>query len=414
MSKFKNWCLLGFMSNSRSATIVLFTTVFIDLIGFGMIIPLIPYLGRELSDSPLKAGLLMAIYSLMQFIINPFWGQLSDKYGRRPILLLSLCGASLSHLFFAFSSTFWMLFFARMFAGIFGANISVAMAAMADLSDAKGRSQKMGLIGAAFGLGFTLGPFFGGGLGYLGNSISSTAPFGVQTAALGASLVCMLNFILGCFRLPETLNQEAQHPTSLSLVQRLKNVLLYFKNPLINKLLAIYGMNTLAMALIEISLFLFVKDRFDLDLIQASFGFAYIGLILVFTQGYLIRKLLPKYGEHRLIVFGLGLFIIGSAGIAFSFHILVLGFFVSILSLGQGLLSPALTGSISLSESSEHQGQIMGVTQSLSALGRILGPVSAGAIYKFSYTGPFLISASLAALAWILFTFIQKTTKPNP
>lgn len=391
------------MSNSRSSTIVLFTTVFIDLIGFGMIIPLIPYLGRELSDSPFKAGALMAIYSLMQFLINPFWGQLSDKYGRRPILLMSLFGAGLSHLFFAFSSTFWMLFFARMFAGVFGANISVAMAAMADLSSESERSKKMGLIGAAFGLGFTIGPFFGGGLGYLGRMISEAPPMGVQAAALGASVICFLNFALAFYRLPETLQSRHKKTDTLNLAERLRNIFVYFTKASTNKLLFAYGLNTLAMALIEISLFLFVKDRFGLNLIQASFGFAYIGLILVFTQGFLIRKLLPTYGERKLILVGLSFFIVGILSVAMSFHIGFLGLAVSVLSLGQGLLSPALTGSISLSEDQKNQGQVMGVAQSLSALGRIIGPLCAGAIYAATqHIGPFILSALLALIALAL------------
>lgn len=392
------------MPNSRSTTIILFTTVFIDLIGFGMIIPLIPYLGQELSDSAFKAGILMSVYSLMQFVINPFWGQLSDRVGRRPILLLSLLGGSISHLFFAYSPSFWWLFFSRLFAGIFGANISVAMAAMADLSHEKNRSQKMGLIGAAFGLGFTLGPFFGGGLAYLGKMISDSPPFGVQTAALGASLICLLNFILAYFRLPETRpeNQRAQKST-LNLKQRFEHLFYYFKKPITNRLLLTYGLNTLAMALIEVSLFLFVKDRFGLSLMQASFGFAYIGIILVITQGFLIRRVIPKFGEKLVILMGLGLFICGSLMIAISFHLYVLGFAVTLLSLGQGLLSPSLTGSLSITEESSKQGQLMGVTQSLSALGRILGPSIAGYIYlDTNKIGPFVAAAGLAILALLL------------
>lgn len=389
------------MSNSRSATVILFTTVFIDLVGFGMIIPLIPYLGRELSESPFKAGLLMAIYSLMQFVINPFWGQLSDRYGRRPILLISLFGASISHLFFAFSSQFWMLFFSRMFAGVFGANISVAMAAMADMSDEKSRSQKMGLIGAAFGLGFTLGPFFGGGLAYLGKMISEAPPFGVQTAALGACLVCFSNFVLAYFRLPETnIHRSENKNQSVNLTQKMANLFYYFKKPSTNRLLLTYGLNTMAMALIEVSLFLFVKDRFNLSLMQASFGFAYIGVLLIFTQGFLIRKVIPKWGERKTIIYGMTLFILGSGAIAFSYHIYFLGLAVSLLSIGQGLLSPSLTGTLSISESPSHQGQLMGVTQSLSALGRILGPLLAGAIYLSTQTiGPFILSSALALFA---------------
>lgn len=399
------------MQNKISPLIILFVTVFIDLVGFGMIIPLIPYLGRELSDSPFKAGLLMAIYSLMQFFINPFWGQLSDRIGRRPVLLISLFGAGLSHLAFAFSFNFWTLFASRFFAGIFGANISVAMAAMADLSGPSERSKKMGLIGAAFGLGFTLGPFFGGGLGYLGKIISEAPPFGVQTAALGASAICLINFIFAYLKLPETLSTLSDK-ASLSIKERINNIYLYYKKPVTNKLLLIYGLNTFAMALIEVSLFLFVKDRFDLNLIKASFGFAYVGLVLIFTQGFLIRKLIPKFGENKLITAGLLFFVVGSIGIAFSYQILVLAVFVTLLSLGQGLLSPSLTGSISLSESDDKQGQVMGVTQSLSALGRILGPLCAGGIYAMTHTvGPFLLSGFLAFFAVILFSFTTNHPK---
>ena len=163
---------------SNKPKLVLFLTVFLDLVGFGIIIPLSPYLSRQFGADAFEIGLLMAVYSAMQFLFNPFWGKISDRYGRRPIILMSVLGAGLSHLAFSFGNTFTILFIARMFAGIFGANISTAMAAMADLSEDKDRSKAMGLIGAAFGLGFVFGPFLGGTLGALGKTFGSAPPFG--------------------------------------------------------------------------------------------------------------------------------------------------------------------------------------------------------------------------------------------
>lgn len=388
---------------------LLFFTVFIDLVGFGMIIPLIPYLGESLSDSSFKAGLLMSIYSLMQFLFNPFWGQLSDKYGRRPILLMSLIGASVSHLGFAFSTSFWLMFTSRLMAGVFAANISAAMAAVADISDESERSKRMGLIGAAFGLGFTIGPFFGGMIGSQGALISAEAPFGVWTSALMASLICFLNFIFSYFYLPETnprILNKLNSPLNrhiISTTEKFSLIFEYFKKSDIRSLLITYGLNALSMALIEVSLFLFVKDRFGLGLKEASYGFAYTGLILVFTQGYLIRKLLPKLGEEKLIKYGLSLFAIGVLGVALSNNIWLLIIPVTILSLAQGLLSPSITGSLSLKENADHQGRLMGVTQSLSALGRILGPLIAGIIYTKTYQSePFYLSALLTLLSLTL------------
>lgn len=404
-------------STPKRTLSLLFFTVFIDLVGFGMIIPLIPYLGRSLGDSALKAGLLMSIYSLMQFIFNPLWGQLSDKYGRRPILLLSLLGASISHLAFAFSTTFWFMFFARLFAGTFAANISAAMASVADISNESERSKRMGLIGAAFGLGFTIGPFFGAFISSQGTHISTEAPFGLWTAALAASFLCFLNFIFAIFYLPETnpklIQKEfLQKTTSLIVLPAHKRVLIifeYLKKGTLRDLLLTYGFNSLAMALMEVSLFLYVKDKFNLPLKEASLGFAYIGLILVFTQGFLVRKMIPKYGENKLIKISLILFAIGVGTIPLASNLFIFAIPVTLLSVAQGLLSPSLTGSISLREDAAHQGQVMGVTQSLSALGRILGPSIAGAIYTSTHmVGPFYFSCLLSLLSLFL---ISKNSK---
>ncbi len=395
----------------RRILILLFFTVFIDLVGFGMIIPLIPYLGRSLGESAFKAGILMSIYSLMQFIFNPFWGQLSDKYGRRPILLLSLLGASISHLGFAFSTTFWTMFMARLFAGTFAANISAAMASVADISEESERSKRMGLIGAAFGLGFTIGPFFGGFISSQGAKISLEAPFGLWTAALAAAFLCFLNFVFAIFYLPETnpkiinkgIYPNLKTTTPLPAHKKILVIFQYFKKSNLRNLLLTYGLNSLAMALIEVSLFLYVKDKFELNLEQASMGFAYIGLILVFTQGFLVRKMLPKYGEAKLIKASLVLFAFGVGSIPLAPTLVLFIIPVTILSVAQGLLSPALTGSISLNEDQDHQGQVMGVTQSLSALGRIIGPAIAGSIYASTLTvGPFYISSLLTIFSLYL------------
>ena len=183
----------------KNALFVIFMTVFVDLVGFGIIIPLTPFLSRKLGATPFEIGALMTVYSLMQFLMSPFWGSLSDRLGRRPIILVSLLVSSLSHLGFAFSTTLVGLFLARMFAGIGGANISTAMAYIADVTDKKDRSKGMGLIGAAFGLGFVLGPFLGGFFGELGTHFGSEPPLGKSLAAVVASAICLFNFVIASF-----------------------------------------------------------------------------------------------------------------------------------------------------------------------------------------------------------------------
>lgn len=389
-------------SHPRKVLYYIFFTIFIDLIGFGMIIPLLPYLGRQLGDSAFKAGLLMSIYSVMQFLLSPLWGQMSDRFGRRPILLFSLLGASISHLAFAFSTHFWGMFISRLMAGSFAANISSAMAAMADISSPQERSQRMGLIGAALGLGFTLGPFAGALLGSLGQKISPQAPFGVWTPALAASILCGLNFISALFFLPETNTQHIRRHFSLS--QKLKNIWKGFHRPQFRELFYAYGFHSLAMALLEMSLFLFVKDKYKLTLQQASYGFAYIGLLLALTQGYFLRKLISKFNETQLILSGLLIFSLSASVIPFCQNLFFFTIAITFLSIAHGLIIPSLMGKLSALENPKDQGQIMGTTQSLSALGRIVGPSIAGAIYvDTSYYGPFLLAAifSLWSFWWI-------------
>ncbi|MBF0417738.1 MAG: MFS transporter, partial [Magnetococcales bacterium] len=188
----------------KASTGVIFTAVFLDLLGFGMVLPLMPLYAADprFAASPAEIGWLMAIYSIMQFLCAPYWGWLSDRVGRRPTLIIGLLGSALSYLAYGLASTLWVLFAARAAAGMMGANIAVAQAAMADLSPTEERSKAMGLIGAAFGLGFILGPAFGGWL----------AGFGIEAAPLAAALVTGLNALAALFYLPET--RPAPPPTS--------------------------------------------------------------------------------------------------------------------------------------------------------------------------------------------------------
>ncbi len=392
----------------KKALFTVFITVFIDLVGFGIIIPLSPYLSRHFGASALEIGLLMAIYSGMQFLFSPFWGQLSDRYGRRPIMLLSIFVAALAHLGFAFSTHFWMLFVTRMIAGIGGANISTAMAYMADVSSEKDRSKTMGLIGAAFGLGFVFGPFLGGVFGEMGSSFGDLPPFGKSFAALIASLICFINFVLAYFYLKESRDLSSEKK-SVGFVQKMKNISLHLRKKTVGSLIFILFLSTFAMAHMEATLFLYVDDFFQLTLKEASFGFAYVGVVMAITQGYLIRKFLPRFGERKLLIVGASMGALGFLWIALAGSVLALGGAVTVLSVGVGFLNPSIHGGVSLLSSSEVQGEVMGVSHSLSALARIIGPVTGGFIYdELSWRSPFLVATGVMVIAIFIGIVISK------
>lgn len=365
----------------KSPLIVIFLVVFIDLVGFGIIIPLGPYLGAQVGATPFEIGLLMSIYSIMQFLFAPMWGRLSDRMGRRPIILTSLLGGACAHALYAFSNDVWMLFLGRGLAGFFGANISAAMAYIADVTDKKDRSKNMGLIGAAFGLGFILGPPIGGFLGEIGANISHSPPFGLGFGALGASFICFFNFLLALKVLKESLTPEVRARLS-ERESRFVMIKKFVTKKILGALLILGLLMALAMANMESTLGLYVKDRWDWSLKQTGFAFAYIGILHVITQGFIVRKLMPKLGEARMMTLGLILATIGFTGIAFAGSTIPLAVTVTLLGFGTGIFNPALMGSISLTAEPQDQGAAMGVQQSFSALGRIFGPMSAGWVYE--------------------------------
>lgn len=393
---------------NKKPLLVIFLTVFIDLVGFGIIIPLSPYLARVHGATPFEIGLLMAVYSAMQFIFSPFWGRLSDRVGRRPVLLISIAGTACAHFLFYSGNTLTLLFVARLFAGVFGANISTAMAYIADVTQEKNRSKNMGLIGAAFGLGFICGPVLGG--------VFSGGRYGESFPALIASVISLANFCFAYFVLKESLSVGARQIAKKK--SRLKNIFEKFQKPVMGSLL--FGMfaSSLSMANMEATLFLFVQDKFNWSTQTASYGFAYVGVCIAITQGLLVRKILPKIGEKNLLIIGFIFFTIGMGMISISVSVPFLALAMTIMALGSGFISPSMSGSLSLLSSPAEQGEVMGVSQSLSALARIFGPPLGGLLYaKISMTAPFVFAGLLGAIGlliiWIIKANIPQAGKKN-
>jgi MFS transporter, DHA1 family, tetracycline resistance protein len=381
--------------------IIIFLTVFIDLVGFGIIIPLNPYLAEAFGASPFQVGMLMGVYSLMQFIFSPVWGQISDRIGRRPVILISLIGAGISHTAFGFAGSLTGLIFARAMAGLFGGNISTAMAYIADITPSKDRSKGMGMVGAAFGLGFICGPLLGGISAQVGKQLGSMPPFGESFPAVIAGLICLLNAGMAFLYLPESKAPGISHREVRGL--RFRRIYKALFTPVLSTLMLLTFLNTFAMAHIEASLFLFVQDKWQWSLTQASFGFAYIGLILVFTQGYLIRKWMPRLGEKKMLIAGIGFSLFGFVLMSISGPLALLAVGVTLLGLGNGMATPSLSGSVSLMSGEDVQGNNLGVAQSLSSLARILGPPSGGWLYQqMGHGSPFAAAATVSTVGLLL------------
>ena len=392
------------MSNAlnKPRIAVVFVILFVDLIGFGMIIPIMPYLSAKYGGSAAQVGWLMTIFSLMQFAFSPLWGRLSDRVGRRPVLLWSLFASGWSYILFAYADSYETLFAARCLAGISTANISTAMAYVADLTPEETRSKNLGLVGAAIGLGFVFGPFLGGLLADLGGSFNNEAPFGLGFPALVAGGICLINFLVAFFILNESLPPKAsiapKDPKSIlpgtssngaTNGGRLQVLKRYFMQPIVGRLMTVLLLAGLAMAHMESTLGLFVKDQFEWDVRKASYAFAFVGVMMVFTQGVLIRKLIPMWGERTVLALGLWLGGMGLFSISYASHpwfvnssSLVLALSMSAIALGVGMINPAVNGSISVLLPREEQGLGLGISQSLAALGRILGPLGGGYLYE--------------------------------
>jgi MFS family permease len=265
----------------------------------------------------------------------------------------------------------------------------------------------MALIGVAFGLGFVVGPALGGGLAVWGGHINSTPHFDTSFAAYWVSGLCLANFLFGLKFLTESLSEKSE---SAEKKKRFSLMWHYLNLKTVGPLMAVFMLSSLAMSSMEATLILFMGEKFQWEVKQVSFGFAYIGIIMIFTQGFLVRRLLPKWGERRVLKIGVLLLALGLGSIAIAGNLTGMAVAMTLLALGNGLANPANLGSISLLSSSQEQGATLGVTQSMASLGRILGPVMGGALYEhISITSPFAASGFLAFTGFIITLIISKS-----
>ena len=391
-----------------SAKFLIFLTIFMDLLGFGIIIPILGPISSEYIPAAWAGravGMLMASYSLLQMLCSPFWGRLSDRYGRRPILLLSLFGSTASYLLFSFADSYSMLLVSRVLAGVCGANLAAAQAYISDITSEKDRTAGMGLVGIAFGLGFAFGPVLGG--------VSSHAWhvfFPGQIHHMGPGLVataiCAVNFIWACFKLPESLPPERRGQVHFRRFASTREALANLAHPAIGPLIILLFLVTFAFANMEVSFSIYAKKVLLLRE-EGIYGlFIFLGLFMAFIQGYLIRKLVKVISEQVIMIVGVTLLTIGLFLLPLHATIVYVLATLTIIASGQGLCMPSVLSLISRSSSAQTQGNVMGTSQSASSLARILGPAIGGPIFDLGPRWPFWTAAAIMAFAivWSVLT----------
>ena len=372
----------------------LFLIVFTDLVGFGLIIPLLPFYGEHFHASPAEVGLLMATYSLAQFIAAPLWGRLSDRVGRRPVLAASLLGATLSYVWLAFADTLWMLFAARALGGFMAGNIATAFAYVADVTGPGDRAKGMGIVGAAFGLGFIFGPAIGGVL-----AGHDPAHADYRTPALVAAGLSALAMTLTTTLLRESLPKSVRRAHSrlprASRWQLLANAL---RRPGLGRLICIAFLATFVFAGMETTFAMWSRRQFGWGPEQNGYLFAFVGLISAAVQGGLVGRLARRFGEHRLVVSGAAALAFGMLAIPFASSVPLLGPAMLVVAVGFSLMTPSLNSLVSLKVPSSVLGGTMGVSRSATTLARVVGPGWAGLL--FEYLGkdwPFFAGALIMA-----------------
>lgn len=392
------------MSRPRSPLFVLYLTVFIDLMGFGIVIPILPLYAQDFQATPLAIGWLTGIYSGMQIIFTPILGKLSDRFGRRPVLLISIAGTAVGFALMGMAQSLTLLFIARILAGITGGNISIPQAYIADVTAPEKRSHAMGMIGAAFGLGFTFGPLIGGVM----SQISYGTPF------FFAAALAVANAVLIYLILPESLSRE--HRAKPHEEASTAEVFRHGRGAMFALVVATYFFLIAGFAIMTTLFALFTARRFGYDAHANGYLFGFVGLISVIVQGGLIGRLVKIFGEVALTRAGLILTTISLALLPLSNNLTILLLVCAGLSVGSGIASPPLSGLASQMIERTWQGRALGVMQSAGSTGRLIGPLLGGWLLMFDLQKPvaeygrtpFLLGAAICFIGALLAFCIKK------
>jgi MFS family permease len=424
---------------------VIFLTLYIDLIGFSIIFPLGPdllehYLKLEghtgalgwllaQTESLARAfgianyapvlfgGVISSVFSLLQFVFAPFWGAVSDRRGRRGVLLLTVAGTALGYLIWVCSGSFWLFLLSRIVSGAFSGNLSVATAAVADVTTRQERSKAMGLVGAAFGLGLVTGPTLGALTVHinLAERFPALARFGINPFSVPALIafgLCLVNLAWIASRFNETLSAKSRAD---AIEPRLRNpiaAILGLSNPAVRRTNLVAFVFSIAFVAMEAALTFLASARFNYTARENGFLLGFLGFCAIVTQGYIVRKLLKVADEIRVLSSGLGFTAVGFLVIGYASQPWMLYVGVALLALGSGLVNPSTTGLISLYAGADEQGRVLGIFRSLSALARAFTPVLAGIVFwRFGSTSVFVAGAVLTVAALALSAKLPKPVK---
>ncbi len=390
------------MASKRPALGFIFITLLIDVIGFGIVIPVMPKLISQLMavsipEASTYGGWLISSFAVMQFIFSPVIGNLSDQFGRRPVLLLSLFGFGLDYILLALAPTIGWLFAGRIIAGIMGASFTTAAAYIADVSEPEKRAQNFGMIGAAFGLGFIIGPALGGIL----------AQYGLRVPFMAAAVLTLLNWLYGFFILPESLTPEHRRKFQWARANPLGSLKFFLRYEVILGLVVSLILIYIAAHAVQSTWSFYTMEKFQWDEKWIGYSFAVVGLLVAVVQGWLIRLILPRLGQVRSVYVGLGLYAIGFLLFGLATQGWMMFVFLIPYCLG-GIAGPSLQGIMSSQVSSKEQGELQGALTSLMSLTSIVGPIlMTWLFYHFSKPGGEIYFPGAAMVAGAVLTVIS-------
>ncbi|MBI1908774.1 MAG: MFS transporter [Deltaproteobacteria bacterium] len=371
------------MSKDRSL-FILFSVVALDLVGFGIVMPILPFYAEQYGANAAVLGLLLTSYSAMQFLFSPVWGRFSDRFGRKPTLILTIAGSCLSLVLLGLAHSLTVIFLGRLLSGVFAANISVASATVTDITTDENRSKGMGLIGAAFGIGFLLGPMLGGIL----------SPYGYHIPILTAAGLSVINMVYAS----RYLREPARHNPKEEAV--IKTAVLADRS--VARMCLIYFIFTLSITQLESTFAFFMMDRFAYSAKQVGWLLALMALVMIAVQGGLIRRLTHRFGEQKLLLVGTSILAIAFLLIPSAPSILLLIIPLLFASLGRGISQPSLLSLVSKKALPQVRGAVMGTFQASTSLGRVIGPVFAGLLYDHWHSSPYYLAAGLMGLVLII------------